>query len=162
MKITKLFFWTIFIQIFILNNIQLSGYINPYYYLIFILYIPSKYPKFAILLLSFLIGFVIDLFSQSYGIHTFTSVLIAYLKIVWTSKIAASKDSEELIEINNLSISNFITLSCYFILIHHFTLFFLERLNLYEIASILSSTIASSIFTLFLFIIHKLFSIKKT
>jgi len=162
MKITKLFLWTIFIQIFILNNIQLSGYINPYYYLIFILYIPSKYPKFTILLLSFLIGFVIDLFSQSYGIHAFTSVLIAYLKIVWTSKIAASKDTEELIEINNLSISDFITLSCYFILIHHFTLFFLERLNLYEIASILSSTIASSIFTLFLFIIHKLFSIKKT
>ena len=162
MRITKLFLWTIFIQIFILNNIQLSGYINPYYYLIFILYIPSKYPKFTILLLSFLIGFVIDLFSQSYGIHAFTSVLIAYLKIVWTSKIAASKDTEELIEINNLSISDFITLSCYFILIHHFTLFFLERLNLYEIASILSSTIASSIFTLFLFIIHKLFSIKKT
>ena len=161
MKITKLFLWTIFIQIFILNNIQFSGYINPYYYLIFILYIPSKQSKASILLLSFLIGFVIDIFSQSYGIHAFTSVLIAYLKILWTAKIATSKDTDELIEISTLSISNFITLSCYFILIHHFTLFFLERLNLYEILSILRSTISSSIFTLFLFIIHKLFSIKK-
>ena len=162
MRMTRLFLWTIFIQIFILNNIQLSGYINPYYYLIFILYIPSKQSKAAILLLSFLMGFIIDVFSQSYGIHTFASVLIAYLKILWTSKIAASKDSDELIEINNLSISRFIILSCYFILMHHFTLFLLERFNLYEILSILRSTITSSIFTLFLFIIHKLFSIKKT
>ena len=161
MRMTRLFLWTIFIQIFILNNIQLSGYINPYYYLIFILYIPSKQSKAAILLLSFLMGFIIDVFSQSYGIHTFASVLIAYLKILWTSKIAASKDSDELIEINNLSISRFIILSCYFILMHHFTLFLLERFNLYEILSILRSTITSSIFTLFLFIIHKLFSIKK-
>jgi len=158
---TKLFLWTIFIQIFILNNIQLSGYINPYYYLIFILSIPSKQSKSTILLLSFLMGFVIDVFSQSYGIHAFASVLIAYLKILWTAKIAISKDSDELIEINNLSISRFIILSCYFILIHHFTLFLLERFNLYEILSILKSTITSSMFTLFLFIIHKLFTSKK-
>jgi hypothetical protein len=106
-------------------------------------------------------GFLIDVFSQSYGIHAFASVLIAYLKILWTAKIASNKDTDELIDINHLSISNFIALSCYFILIHHFTLFFLERLNLSEILSILRSTITSSMFTLFLFIIHKLFSIKK-
>ena len=128
MRMTKLFLWTIFIQIFILNNIQLSGYINPYYYLIFILSIPSKQSKSTILLLSFLMGFVIDVFSQSYGIHAFASVLIAYLKILWTAKIAISKDSDELIEINNLSISRFIILSCYFILIH-FILGNLNRIN---------------------------------
>jgi len=162
MNTLRLFLWTIFIQVFILNNIQLSGYINPYYYLIFILYLPNKKSKSSILFLSFMIGFSIDIFSQSYGLHAFASVLIGYLKILWSGKTAKNKEGDELIEINNLSINKFIALACYFIFIHHFTLFFLERFNLDAIFSILKITISSSIFTLLLFIIHKLFSSKKT
>ena len=161
MKNLKFFFWAIFIQIFILNNVQLSGYVNPYYYIIFILYLPNKNSKITTLLLSFLIGFTIDLFSNSYGIHAFSSVLIAYLKILWTSKIGYKKDSDEIIEMNNLSINQFLIYSLSFIVIHHFTLFFLERFSINEIFSILGITLLSSIFTLFLFIVHKLFTIKK-
>jgi rod shape-determining protein MreD len=158
----RLFLWTIFIQIFVLNNIQLSGYINPYYYLIFILYIPSKTSKALTLILSFLIGFSIDIFSQSYGAHAFASVLIGYMKILLLGKTGKNKEGDELIELKNLSINKFIILASYFIIIHHFTLFFLERFNINEFFSILKMTIPSSIFTLFLLIIHQIFRIKKT
>ena len=162
MSMFRLFVWTVFIQIFVLNNIQLSGYINPYYYLIFILYIPSKNSKASTLLLSFLIGFSIDIFSQSYGAHAFASVLIGYMKILLLGKTNKTKEGDELIELKNLSINKFIILASYFIIIHHFTLFFLERFNINEILSILKMTIPSSIFTLFLLTIHQIFSIKKT
>jgi len=162
MSMFRLFLWTVFIQIFVLNNIQLSGYINPYYYLIFILYIPSKNSKASTLLLSFLIGFSIDIFSQSYGAHAFASVLIGYMKILLLGKTNKTKEGDELIELKNLSINKFIILASYFIIIHHFTLFFLERFNINEVFSILKMTIPSSIFTLFLLIIHQIFSIKKT
>ena len=162
MSMFRLFVWTVFIQIFVLNNIQLSGYINPYYYLIFILYIPSKNSKASTLLLSFLIGFSIDIFSQSYGAHAFASVLIGYMKILLLGKTGKNKEGDELIELKNLSINKFIILASYFIIIHHFTLFFLERFNINEILSILKMTIPSSIFTLFLLTIHQIFSIKKT
>ena len=117
-----------------LNNIQLSGYINPYYYLIFILYIPSKTSKALTLILSFLIGFSIDIFSQSYGAHAFASVLIGYMKILLLGKTGKNKEGDELIELKNLSINKFIILASYFIIIHHFTLFFLERFNINEFA----------------------------
>tara|TARA_Y100000994_G_scaffold236611_1_gene227390 strand:+ start:1198 stop:1686 length:489 start_codon:yes stop_codon:yes gene_type:complete len=162
MSMFRLFLWTIFIQIFVLNNIQLSGYINPYYYLIFILYIPSKTSKALTLILSFLIGFSIDIFSQSYGAHAFASVLIGYMKILLLGKTGKNKEGDELIELKNLSINKFIILASYFIIIHHFTLFFLERFNINEFFSILKMTIPSSIFTLFLLIIHQIFRIKKT
>ena len=161
MNTLRLFLWTICVQILVLNNIQLSGYINPYYYLIFILYIPSKYSKVSTLFLSFIIGFSIDMFSYSYGLHAFASVLIGYLKIFLLGKTTKNKEGDELIEMNNLSINKFIILASYFIIIHHFMLFFLERSNINEIFSILKMTICSYIFTLFLFIIHKLFSSKK-
>ena len=155
MKNLKLFFWALIIQIFILNNIQLSGYINPYYYIVFILYFPTKSTKSTILLLSFTMGFIMDIFCYSYGTHAFASVLIAYLKILWTSKLNYSKDSEELFEINNLSMNRFIIVSIYFIFIHHFTLFFLESFSFKELFLVTQTTLASSILTLMLVVIHK-------
>ena len=138
-----------------LNNIQLSGYINPYYYIVFILYFPTKSTKSTILLLSFTMGFIMDIFCYSYGTHAFASVLIAYLKILWTSKLNYSKDSEELFEINNLSMNRFIIVSIYFIFIHHFTLFFLESFSFKELFLVIQTTLASSILTLMLVVIHK-------
>ena len=155
MKNLKLFFWALTIQIFILNNIQLSGYINPYYYIVFILYFPTKSTKSTILLLSFTMGFIMDIFCYSYGTHAFASVLIAYLKILWTSKLNYSKDSDELFEINNLSMNRFIIVSIYFIFIHHFTLFFLESFSFKELFLVIQTTLASSILTLMLVVIHK-------
>ena len=155
MKNLKLFFWALIIQIFILNNIQLSGYINPYYYIVFILYFPTKSTKSTILLLSFTMGFIMDIFCYSYGTHAFASVLIAYLKILWTSKLNYSKDSEELFEINNLSMNRFIIVSIYFIFIHHFTLFFLESFSFKELFLVIQTTLTSSILTLMLVVIHK-------
>ena len=155
MKNLKLFLWALTIQVFILNNIQLSGYINPYYYIVFILYFPTKSTKSTILLLSFTMGFIMDIFCYSYGTHAFASVLIAYLKILWTSKLNYSKDSEELFEINNLSMNRFIIVSIYFIFIHHFTLFFLESFSFKELFLVIQTTLASSILTLMLVVIHK-------
>ena len=161
MKNLKLFFWVLIIQIFILNNIQLSGYINPYYYILFILYFPTKKSKSTTLLLSFIIGFIMDVFCYSYGIHSFASVLIAYLKILWVNKINANKDSDEIFELQNLSISQFISVAIYFILIHHFTLFFLESFSLRELFLVIQTTLASSILTLMLIVIHKFLTHKK-
>ncbi|MBL31789.1 MAG: rod shape-determining protein MreD [Flavobacteriales bacterium] len=162
MKNLKLFFWAIFIQVFILNNIQLSGYINPYYYVIFIFAIPSKNSSAQTLFFSFLIGFVIDLFSYSYGVHAFASVLIGYLKILWVRKGNSMKDSEEEFEIRILSINQFLIFSFYLVFIHHFTLFALDQFNFNQFFSILKVTLTSTMFTVLLLLIHKLFSIQKT
>ncbi len=100
-------------------------------------------------------GFIMDIFCYSYGTHAFASVLIAYLKILWTSKLNYSKDSDELFEINNLSMNRFIIVSIYFIFIHHFTLFFLESFSFKELFLVIQTTLASSILTLMLVVIHK-------
>jgi len=160
LKRVKLFFFVILLQVFILNNIQFSGYINPYYYIIFVLTIPQKTNKILNLLLSFLIGFTIDIFSNTYGAHAFACVLISYLKIIWTNKFN-NKDAEEILEITKLSFDKFLAISAIFIAIHHFTIFLLERFTFLAIWEILGATIITTIFTLISFIIHKILSSKK-
>jgi len=161
LKNIKLFFWVIFFQIFILNNIQFSGYINPYYYIIFILSISNKHSKAHTLLMSFFLGLSIDIFSYSYGLHAFSSVLIGYLKILWNSKINSNMELDEDFDINSLNLHEFIITSSCFIFIHHFSLFFLELFSFSELMSVLKSTFMSGFFTLILLIIHNIFSFRK-
>ncbi len=155
----KLFFFVIFVQIFILNNIQLHGYINPYYYIIFLLTIPVKENKSFILLKSFLLGCIIDVFSNTHGLHAFACVLTGYIKVF----IDNSKNSEELLVITQLTMERFIFLSSTLIFMHHFTLFFLEAFSFQfeSIVNTLTTTITSGVFTLILLIIHKVFVTQK-
>ena len=160
MKRLKLFFFVIFIQIFILNNIQFSEYINPYYYIIFILTISNKTNKSGILLLSFLTGLIIDIFSSTYGAHAFACVLISYIKILWSGRFT-KKQTEEEEEIHNLSFQKFLVISIILISIHHFTLFTLEKFSFVDIWEILETTILTTIFTLIAISMHKLLSKQK-
>lgn len=67
-------------QVLVFNNIQFSSYINPSFYILFIFLLPISTPAWLRLISAFLLGFIIDMFSQSPGLHTSSSVLIAFLQ----------------------------------------------------------------------------------
>ena len=163
MSVVKLLVWSILFQVFILNNIQLNGYINPYYYIIFIISSPSKNSKSICLMWGFLIGLIIDFFSESYGIHTFCSVLIAYLQpLFYSAKSSYNKTSDDGKNIKTMSLEFFISRTVLIVLIHHFTLFMLEDFSLINTFSIIYKTIVSSLFTIILLTLHKsLISLRK-
>jgi len=158
MNMLKLFFFSTFCQIFILNNIYLSGYINPYYYIIFILLMPKKANKLLLLALSLLLGLTIDVFSYTQGAHAVACLLICYLKFLWDNK---KEEAEEIFNINKMPMLDFIGFITPLTIIHHFTLFFLERFSIKEIIPIIVLTISSSFFTIMLLTIHKSFMPKK-
>ena len=78
------FFGCFFIQIFILNQFLFNNWINPYYYIVFILFIHPQKNNLFILLTSFLIGISIDLGSStltSVGpIHALSCLVLGYLR----------------------------------------------------------------------------------
>ena len=58
------FILLLFVQVFIFNNINLLGYINPFPYILFILLFPVNGNKSLLLLSSFTLGLLIDIFSN--------------------------------------------------------------------------------------------------
>ena len=82
------FLFLVFIQVLVFNNIQVSGLINPYIYVIFILLLPFETPKWAILGLAFLLGISVDLFTNTPGMHSTATVLMAFLRPYVLSIIA--------------------------------------------------------------------------
>ena len=66
------------IQIFIFNKIYLSGYINPYVFLMFVILLPFETPWWFLLISSFGIGLSVDLFTGSMGVHAAATTFMAF------------------------------------------------------------------------------------
>ena len=147
----------ILLQVLVLNQILFSAYINPFLYLLLIISLPFKTPKWFLLIYAFLLGFAIDLFSSSLGFHSTASVLIAFIKPI-TSKVFIPHnilgDMDE-ISLQKIGLKAYTTFSFLLILIHHSCLFILEHLNLNLI--IFSKIIVSSVITLIIILITQLF-----
>ncbi len=56
------FVFVIFIQIALINNIQVNSYLNAYIYVLFILLLPFETPKWLMLILAFFTGLTMDFF----------------------------------------------------------------------------------------------------
>ena len=63
------FLFLILFQVLILNNMQFSGYINPYCYILFILILPFETPGWLLLVLAFILGMIIDVFPQGWMVY---------------------------------------------------------------------------------------------
>ena len=53
LRFVLIFILLVFAQVILFNNIQFSGYVNPYVYIIFILLLPVEIPAALLLFLSF-------------------------------------------------------------------------------------------------------------
>ncbi|OIP01509.1 MAG: rod shape-determining protein MreD [Bacteroidetes bacterium CG2_30_32_10] len=149
------FFALILLQVLVLNNIQFSGYINPYVYVLFILMLPVQTPGWIVLISSFLLGISIDMFSDSLGLHATASVLIAFIRPniinILSAKEAFVAGAYPVIKY--YSLKWFLTYALILVLIHHSILFYLEIFAFREFFHTFLQVIASSTATLILIII---------
>lgn len=149
-KYVIMFFVLILVQVLILNNIQISGFINPYIYILFILLLPFNIPGYFLLGFSFLIGISIDIFGNTPGIHAGASVLLGFIR----PALAQLVSTRELIEkgqtptMTILGMANFIKYTVIAVLVHHLVLFFAETFSFGDILETLLRWLISSIFSI--------------
>jgi rod shape-determining protein MreD len=151
------FIFLVFFQVLILNNILFSGYINPYFYVYFILLLPFETPRWLLLSSAFLLGITIDLLSNTPGLNAAATVLMAFMRPFIITSI--SSGTEFMMgthpSFKNQGLKWFAYYSVILVLIHHTTLFFLEIFRFSEFFQTLSRIILSSIFTLLLIFISE-------
>jgi len=148
------FFLLLVAQIVIFNKINLFGFITPYPYVLFIILYPINGNKQYLLLFSFILGILVDMFCDSGGIHATASLVLAYMRSVLVKfSFGISHNNHQTIRLNggiNLEKFIFILIS---ITIHHFILFFLEILEFNLLYEIFIRSILSVAFTFILSII---------
>ncbi|WP_179317881.1 rod shape-determining protein MreD [Winogradskyella undariae] len=144
------FILLLLIQVVICNHINFLGYINPYVYIIFIFLFPVKDERLLFLFLSFLLGLLVDLFSDSGGVHAAAAVSLAYARPVILKSSFGMLYEHQSIKFNATEIGILISYITIGTILHHLILFSLEVFNVSEILLILKKTLFSSIFTIIL------------
>lgn len=153
------FFFLVLFQVLILNNIQLSGYLNPFLYVLFILMLPFQTPKWLVLILAFIIGISVDMFSNTGGMHAAASVLMAFLRQP-VLKLISPRDGYDIVQrptIQQFGFGWFFSYVGILVLIHHLCLFYMEAFHFTDFFSTFLRVILSTLFTLSLIFVSQFF-----
>jgi rod shape-determining protein MreD len=144
------FILLILLQVIFFNNIQFSGYVNPYIYIMFILLLPVEIPSWLLLLLSFATGLIIDFFTGSPGMHTSATVLAGFVRPQILTVLSPRDGYEPGASPSMLTYGFrwFLIYSLTIILIHHTALFYLEVFRLSEFFRTMLRVLLSSLFSL--------------
>lgn len=157
------FFLLIFLQILIFNNIQLSGYINPYFYILFILLLPFETPGWFMLLSGFLLGLMIDLFMHTPGMHAAATVFIAFVR-PYILEFIAPRDGYEsgsFPRLYHYGFAWFLKYTLILVFAHHFFLFYVEVFRLADFFHTLARVILSTLFSSLLIVLSQYFIFRK-
>ncbi|HYW94786.1 MAG TPA: rod shape-determining protein MreD [Bacteroidales bacterium] len=153
------FFTVILVQVLIFNNMEVSGYLNPYFYVIFILLMPFEVPGWLLLSTAFVLGFTMDLFMSTPGMHASATVFMAFLR-PFVLKNISPRDGYEpgtFPRVHFYGISWFAKYTFLLVLAHHLFLFMVEMFRFSDLPQIIIRTILSSLITTLLILISQFF-----
>jgi len=157
------FFIVILIQVLIMDNIQFSGYVNPFFYIIFILLLPFETPKWLLLISAFILGFSVDLFYGFSGMHASACVFMAFLRPFVLKRVSPHDGyvTETLPRIHYYGIIWFTKYTVFLVLAHSTFLFFVESFGFSNFFHIIVRIVLSSLMTSGLIIISQYFIFRK-
>ena len=141
------------VQILIFNNMDLLGYINPYPYVLFIILYPVNGNKTGLLLASFILGLILDMFCNSGGVHAAACLILAYYRpYIFKFSFGLSYEYQT-VKLNDVLTPERFSFLLIAVVIHHFTLFLLEIFRMNFIFEIIIKTAVSTLFTLLMCIV---------
>ena len=135
------------VQIIFFNNMGFLGFIMPLPYILFIILYPVNGNKSGLLVASFLLGLVMDIFSNSGGIHTTACLVLAFVRpSIFKFSFGVSYEYQT-IKLNDVLTPERFSFILISVVVHHFTLFILEAFQVSFLLDILFRAFLSTIFT---------------
>lgn len=155
-KYTIMFVSLVLAQVLIFNQVQFSGFFNPYIYILFIILLPLSTPRYLVLLLGFLLGLVIDIFSNSLGVHSAATVFIAYFRPFIIRLISNREDDKnDYPGLHQNKPSWFINYVAIMVVFHHLILFYLEVYTFANFFNTLYRVLLSSLFSIIVIVLSQ-------
>jgi rod shape-determining protein MreD len=140
-------------QVFIFNQMNLFGYINPMLYVLFLVNYRFDRNQTLFIFIGFLLGFFIDLMSQTGGAHTIASLSVSFLRpIIIRNAFGITAELPKSFQSDPRIINKAVFL-LFFILLHHLIYFVVVYFSWDAFSLILKSTSLTTFFSLLLVVI---------
>ena len=135
-------------QILLFNRIDLFGFVNPYPYVLFIILYPVNGNKSGLLIASFFLGLLMDMFWNSGGVHAAACVVLAYYRpAIFKFSFGLSYEYQT-VKLNDVLTPERFSFILISVVIHHFVLFVLEVFSFNFLWDIFIRTLLSTLFTI--------------
>lgn len=147
------FFIYLLYQVLILKNIVLFDTAFCFLYVAYLFFLPVESNPLALMLMGFTIGFSIDIFYDSLGLHAFACVFVMYLRNYYLSAITpqGGYDSSATPSIAANGMQWFLIYTGPLVFLHHAVLFFVEaggfEMFWFTLWKIFTSTIFTTLVT---------------
>ena len=144
------------IQVIILNEVPpLHQFITPYLYFTFLLWLPFGTSRLTLTVVGFFLGYSLDLFTNTPGLHAAAAALIGYIRPTILNLLLAQETSEEVAKepsVGTMGWGPYFIFTILLTFIHHFYLVLLEWMQFgsfgYFIGKVFATTIISVILIL--------------
>lgn len=160
LKYVLIFILLVSAQVFVFDNVELNGYINPYIYLLFILMLPFDIQRWLLLIVAFFTGLAVDMFEHTPGVHTAATVFMAFARPGIIRLVGRKEDLEpgQYPNARDFGALWFFTYAAILVFLHHLALFLVETFRLGEFFFILLKVVINTaISTVLIMMIQFLF-----
>lgn len=143
------------LQVFIVGKLNVSTYIHPNIFVLFVLLLPINLAPAAVLFLAFFSGMALDMFTDTPGLNMTSLLVMAYVRIFYLRSFAHTDVIESGVEpnLNNMGFRWFFFQSLVLVFVHHLVYAFLESFSFRYFFSNVISTLFSTAITLVLILL---------
>ncbi|MDR1499922.1 MAG: rod shape-determining protein MreD [Tannerellaceae bacterium] len=120
-------------QTLVLNNIHFLRLVTPFLYVYFIIKLPVGYPSVRITCLSFIMGLVIDILSNTPGMHAAACTFAGFARRYIILFFMREDLPENIIpSFRTFGYGHFVRYVLVLVILHHLSLFMIEALTLFD------------------------------
>ncbi|MBQ2025152.1 MAG: hypothetical protein II215_01600 [Paludibacteraceae bacterium] len=155
------FVTVLLLQVLLFNNIDYFGFISPYIYLLFFLDLPVNFKTAYAMLSGFLMGFWVDVFGNTMGVHTAACVLLCFVRNTWISMLFSSLNAQQTeLTLARVGWIDYLKYIGGLVLLHHTALFLLESLSFVAFGYTLLRIVSNTVVTVSLILFYEYFRSK--
>ncbi len=129
------------LQVFLFDEIDFLGFIDPMVYVLFIILFPVENKRWNFIFFAFGLGIILDTFQNTGGAHAAASLTLAFTRPLWLRLVYGESYKMKNIKILQSSVDRVMLLLTLSIILHHLIFFSLVIFNSSQILYILKLTL---------------------
>lgn len=147
---TLRFILLVMVQVLVFNRLNFFGFINPMVYLLFLYWYPIKERRNLFLAMGFLLGFMIDFFSDTMAIHAAAALTVAYLRPMIMRFVFGVNYEFQSFKISNSTRIQQFTFLALLVIVHHTMFYSLEIFSFSNLLLIVKKIVFNGMATIIL------------
>ena len=137
------------LQVLLYDHLHIGSWGLVMMYILFLINLPARIPRWAEMIIGFMVGMMMDVWHASLGIHISACVALTFVRpLLLNNTVQDVERIKDNLSSQNIGRAEYIKCAVILTVLHHFIVFSLETWNIQFWWMVLLQTLISSVMTL--------------